>query len=47
VITSQEILIAHILVVDDQATNIALITQLLELAGYCQETSTIYPTQKT
>jgi PAS domain S-box-containing protein len=43
-ITPQEILTARILVVDDQATNIALITQLLEDAGYSQVTSTMDPT---
>jgi PAS domain S-box-containing protein len=43
-ITQQEILAAPILVVDDQATNIALITQLLEDAGYSHVTSTLDPT---
>jgi PAS domain S-box-containing protein len=42
-ITPQEILTARILVVDDQATNIDLLTQLLEGAGYSQVTSTMEP----
>jgi PAS domain S-box-containing protein len=43
-ITPQEFLSARILIVDDQATNIAVITQLLEGAGYSQVTSTMDPT---
>jgi PAS domain S-box-containing protein len=42
-ITPQEIMTARILVVDDQSSNIALITQLLEGAGYSQVTSTMEP----
>jgi PAS domain S-box-containing protein len=42
-ITPQEILNSRILVVDDQAINIELITQLLESAGYSQVTSTMEP----
>jgi PAS domain S-box-containing protein len=42
-ITQQEIFNASILVVDDQATNIALITQLLEGAGYHHVSSTLNP----
>ncbi len=43
IITPQEILSARILVVDDQASNIALLTQLLEGAGYSHVTSTMEP----
>ena len=42
-ITPQEILNANILVVDDQASNIALLNQLLEGAGYSQVSSTMEP----
>jgi PAS domain S-box-containing protein len=43
IITPQEILAARILLVDDQASNIALLTQLLEGAGYSHVTSTMEP----
>jgi PAS domain S-box-containing protein len=46
-ITPQEILSARILLVDDQAANIALITELLEGDGYSQVTSTMDPTAVT
>jgi PAS domain S-box-containing protein len=42
-ITPQEILNANILVVDDQSSNIALLSQLLEGAGYTQVSSTMEP----
>jgi PAS domain S-box-containing protein len=42
-ITPQEILTARILIVDDQETNIALLSGLLENAGYSQVTSTTEP----
>jgi PAS domain S-box-containing protein len=42
-ITTQEILTARILLVDDQAANITLMTQMLEGAGYSQVSATMEP----
>jgi PAS domain S-box-containing protein len=42
-ITTQEILTARILLVDDQAANITLMTQMLESAGYSQVSATMEP----
>jgi PAS domain S-box-containing protein len=42
-ISRDEILAAHILIVDDQPANVALLEQLLESAGYTHVTSTANP----
>jgi PAS domain S-box-containing protein len=42
-ITTQEILTARILLVDDQAANITLMTQMLESAGYSLVSATMEP----
>ena len=42
-VTTQEILNAGILIVDDQEANISLLTQLLEGAGYTRVASTMNP----
>ena len=44
-ISPQEILEAHILIVDDQETNVQLLEQFLEGAGYCNVSSTMKPEQ--
>lgn len=43
IITQPEILNAHILVVDDQPANIALLEEMLHQAGYLHVTSTMNP----
>ena len=44
-LTPQEILAGRILIVDDQESNISLLTQLLEAAGYSNITATMNPTE--
>ena len=44
-LTLQEILAGRILIVDDQESNISLLTQLLEAAGYSNITATMNPAE--
>jgi PAS domain S-box-containing protein len=44
-ITEQEILNASLLIVDDQQSNVVLLSELLNASGYTQVTSTMDPTE--